>query len=124
MILDPSVGSVNSIHFILRLVPSTQMAGTIFLSGAIMALIERLHPWGSLHRLYYLALLLPEQFVWLISSGGVIEALITGQFAIGIATSRFFIFASQCTTILLTIVYCMAIVEIYIPRIRWIGLRQ
>jgi len=120
LILDSSVGNVNSLHFLLRFFPSAQIAGAHLLIVALLAIIERVRVGSGAPKLQYLLLLLPQQFILLITTGGVFEALINGYFAIGISTTRLFIVASQCPIVLTTILYCLTIIEIYMPeRLPW-----
>lgn len=120
LILDPSVGDVNSLHFLLRFFPSARIAGFHLLTVAALALIERIRAYGRIPKLGHLLLLLPQQFILLITTGGVFEALINGRFSNTLVATSPFIIASQCPIIITTILYCLAIIEVYIPeRLPW-----
>jgi len=127
LILDPDVGKVNSINFLLNFFPDRNqhiLVGIHLIVTAMLATLERIlmsykNPL-RMPKLKYLWLLLPEQFILIVASGGAVKTILTGQFTIGVSASTYVAVAAQCPLMFLTIFYCLAITEIYMPeRLPW-----
>jgi hypothetical protein len=124
LIYDPSAGNTTSTHALVQYVSSNYFAGGIMVVVATMAAIELIWFQKS-YKLNYLILLLPQQLILFLATGGAIKAMWLSQFADGVVRDRAFIIADQSSIVLAAVFHTAAIIEIYAPEVfNWNFLRK
>jgi hypothetical protein len=115
----------ESIHFtaatvIAQLLTNYRMQAVVLISVGLIALGGTpIIP--SSHVLLRLACLIPQQIVLLLSAISVMQAVVVGHFGDGVVRSWQFIFLDQMQTLLIAILYTVAVLEpsIFALRTKW-----
>jgi hypothetical protein len=95
---------------------SQSYTSLILLGGSVLATVSLLR-FQKKRREVGLFLVLPQQFLLLISMGGVIEAVLLGTYANGVIEPRVFIFADQVPILLLGCFHSLAIFDSFSKKV-------
>jgi hypothetical protein len=91
ILINPAIVGVTGIHTLSYIVDDATILGAILIVVAGLATI------GIMQKsLFAFVLLLPQQAVLFISSWGALVAMVTGQFADGVARPHTFLITDQC----------------------------
>jgi hypothetical protein len=100
---DTAAANATAVHTLVHYIPIWQ-AVIVYVIVAAMAL---------LHSVVKTALLLlPQQFVMMVSAGGAVYAMYLGQFADGVQRSHAFLVADQAPAVIAAVFHTIAILRI------------
>ncbi len=110
LFLDPASRNATAIHALLLITSSTQLAGTILLLVALLAILGAFldKVWVGLR----VALILPQQCILIMSSIAASEAMMRQSFADGVLRPFWFITVDQAPIIVITAGYLVSLSRI------------
>ena len=102
---------ITAIHTSLNIFGNRVLLGTLYLAASGLVCITHFCGTPSLKNVW---LVLPQQFMLMVSALGACIAIWKSQFADGVDRPRAFIMADQAPAILMAIFHTMALLEIYV----------
>jgi hypothetical protein len=107
----------TTFYALLELTGFTQLYTSLLLITASTMSVISLIKFQKEHRDLGLLLILPQQFLLLVSMGGAIEAVVKGVYADGTVRPSVFIFVDQFPAILIACFHTLAIFDIYSTKV-------
>lgn len=111
LVFDATAGNTTSTASVMQLIPvGHSLAGLIILATACLSIYELV-----MNR--HVTFFIPQFLLLVIGAFGAAEAITQSAFADGVIRSRSFIAADQSIYIVLALIYGIALLEIYLPRV-------
>ena len=107
---DPEVGGTTPLATLSRLSPDYRILTTILFGAGILALIAEIRGRTGLREI---GLLLPQQFLLLVTALGALPAMITGVYPDGTIKTPGFIQTDQISTVAIALFHTFALVWIH-----------
>lgn len=110
VVLDPTALNVTAVHGLHKIFSSAGLLSLVLIVAATLALITLFYRSAHSSAVLFVTMLLPQQFLLMVSATGAIEAIWTGQFADGVQRTAWFLFSDQCYSIYAVLGHTAAIV--------------
>ena len=111
LLLDgENAAHITAIHTSLNIFRSHVLLGIIYLVASVLAIFAA---WRFSPNVFNLAMVLPQQFMLMVSAIGACIAIWTSRFADGVERPMAFIMADQAPAVLMAIFHSCALLEIY-----------
>lgn len=105
LLIDDVATNATAVHALFRYIHPPELLSAVVVGAAIAALLAMFS-----HAPLFVAMLLPQQALLMMSAAGAIEAIWLGQFADGVIRPHAFIAADQFNSVLAAIGHTAAIV--------------
>lgn len=109
LLMDESAAGITAINALVFLVHWPPLAAACFLTAGCLALVGL----GASDIPGGIFLMIPQQFILIVSAGGAIEAMVTGRFADGTVRSHWFLIADQSPAVVVAGTHTIAITRMW-----------